>query len=416
MQNISHFAAIHRHPLRKKRSIYSRARAECREGERDDASLSPRRQRGSVSSSPQHARLIVTLIAATTLSSRRSTFCRQSGRRRSGALGLRRSAPPATAGPQHAPAARGGPAAPAERTPRVFVLIFRKRLSRGNVRAFPAPQGGFPVQAPSLPRPLQAPPPLLAPGGSEPSGPDSGRTPRPRSAGSGIRGPGRNCGQRGGGAGAGGERPAGLRRSGLTSSLTRGCSLPRSWAQGRRCRLWSWPRTSSGRLCGSASPAFAWNSSCTFAIFLPAARPGPARPHGSAPPPSAGCEGRGATAAPGGRTGHGRRAGGSAGPGCERRLSARGSAEQRRAGRWRERPRCLCLSAAVLVLPRGSRTSWKPLFPYHRSYQGWKWCKIIVGMEWKRLREDKHQTERASTDMARTEGRAIDNLDWIAAN
>lgn len=149
MQNISHFAAIHRHPLHKKRSIYSRARAECREGERDDASLSPRRQRGSVSSSPQHARLIVTLIAATTLSSRRSTFCRQSGRRRSGALGLRRSAPPATAGPQHAPAARGGPAAPAERTPRVFVLIFRKRLSRGNVRAFPAPQGGFPVQAPS---------------------------------------------------------------------------------------------------------------------------------------------------------------------------------------------------------------------------------------------------------------------------
>lgn len=32
-------------------------------------------------------------------------------------------------------------------------------------------------------------------------------------------------------------------------------------------------------------------------------------------------------------------------------------------------------------------------------------------MEGKRLHEDKHQTDRASTDMARTEGRAIDNLD-----
>lgn len=116
-------------------------------------------------------------------------------------------------------------------------------------------------------------------------------------------------------------------RPGLTSSVTRGCSLPRSWAQGRRWRLWSWPRTSSGRLCGSASPALAWNSSCTFAIFLPPpARPGSAQPGPSArlrPGSGSGSAGRAPrrsgrppAAAPGTAGGQGAGPGGAPGPGC----------------------------------------------------------------------------------------------------
>lgn len=228
---------------------------------------------------------------------------------------MRRSAPPATAGPQQAPAARGGPLL--QRTPR-FGSDFSEARDV-TLRPFPLPREGFPCS------PF---PPPAAPGHGRPehSGPDSGRTPRPRSAGPGDPLPG-------------GTAARGFRRSGLTSSLTRGCSLPRSWAQGRRCRLWSWPRTSSGRLCGSASPAFAWNSSCTFAIFLPAARP--AR---TAPPrrPAPAARGGAARRPPGGRTGHGRRAA-LRGPdvrGASRRGAAPSSGGRERDGTWRERAGC----------------------------------------------------------------------------
>lgn len=79
-------------------------------------------------------------------------------------------------------------------------------------------------------------------------------------------------------------------RGPLTSSVTRGCSFPRTWLQGTRCRCCSWPSNSRGRLWGSASPALAWNCNPTLAIFPPLRpRPGcpapcaPLRP-GSAPP------------------------------------------------------------------------------------------------------------------------------------
>lgn len=132
----------------------------------------------------------------------------------------------------------------------------------------------------------------------------------------------RQAGGRAGGSGAGqagprrlpaaGPRPsptsrrggAGRRRGPLTSSVTRGCSFPRTWLQGTRCRWCSWPSSSSGRLCGSASPALAWNCSPTLAIFAgprappcpaaapapawPRRRPGPARPSGPASPAAAG--------------------------------------------------------------------------------------------------------------------------------
>lgn len=89
---------------------------------------------------------------------------------------------------------------------------------------------------------------------------------------------------------------AGRRRGPLTSSVTRGCSFPRTWLQGTRCRWGSWPSSSRGRLCGSASPALAWNCSPTFAIFAargpppPAPLPpglgaAPARPCPAPPPP-----------------------------------------------------------------------------------------------------------------------------------
>lgn len=120
---------------------------------------------------------------------------------------------------------------------------------------------------------------------------------------------------------------------------------------------------------------------------------GPARPHGSAPPPSAGCEGRGGTAAPR-RSHRARQAGGAAGPGCARRLTAWGSAEQRWAGTGRNVAGTgglwgALLGAAVplpLTVPRSSQTTglhWKPLFPFNRSAQGWKWCKIVEGSQWK---------------------------------
>lgn len=96
---------------------------------------------------------------------------------------------------------------------------------------------------------------------------------------------------------------AGRRRGPLTSSVTRGCSFPRTWLQGTRCRWGSWPSSSRGRLCGSASPALARNCSPTFAIF--AAR-GPRRPlrSGSAPAgprrrPSPALPGPASPAAPG---------------------------------------------------------------------------------------------------------------------
>lgn len=59
-------------------------------------------------------------------------------------------------------------------------------------------------------------------------------------------------------------------RGPLTSSVTRGCSFPRTWLQGTRCRCCSWPNSSRGRLWGSASPALAWNCSPTLVIFPPA--------------------------------------------------------------------------------------------------------------------------------------------------
>lgn len=65
-------------------------------------------------------------------------------------------------------------------------------------------------------------------------------------------------------------------RGPLTSSVTRGCSFPRTWLQGTRCRCCSWPSNSRGRLWGSASPALAWNCNPTLAIFPPPAPP--ARP------------------------------------------------------------------------------------------------------------------------------------------
>lgn len=217
-------------------------------------------------------------------------------------------------------AGSGGPRRPrCSSGHRVFRFGFF-RSSRRNAAALPAAQRGFPVQ------------PLPSPGRSRPR---AARTLRarlwahPEAA---QRRAGRS-------AAPGGTAARGFRRSGLTSSLTRGCSLPRSWAQGRRCRLWSWPRTSSGRLCGSASPAFAWNSSCTFAIFLPAARP--AR---TAPPrrPAPAARGGAARRPPGGRTGHGRRAA-LRGPdvrGASRRGAAPSSGGRERDGTWRERAGC----------------------------------------------------------------------------
>lgn len=72
-------------------------------------------------------------------------------------------------------------------------------------------------------------------------------------------------------------------RGPLTSSVTRGCSFPRTWLQGTRCRCCSWPNSSRGRLWGSASPALAWNCSPTLAIFPPATPAGPPSTLGPAP-------------------------------------------------------------------------------------------------------------------------------------
>lgn len=152
-------------------------------------------------------------------------------------------------------------------------------------------------------------------------------------------------------------------RPGLTSSVTRGCSLPRSWAQGRRWRLWSWPRTSSGRLCGSASPALAWNSSCTFAIFLPPpgpARLGSARPVRTAPPRlRLRLRGAGTTeerAAPGGRAGHRRRARRRAGRGAGTRMRLEGPGESGTG----PRPRAAAPSQPRRPRLRGSVASGSP--------------------------------------------------------